>query len=210
MVTTQTLDKPGLINFLQKHADDEIEKLKELIFGGNPSAALDTLFELAAAYENADDAIQTILNELSTKLTKEAFNSFVEEYNAFKLSVDESIDNLNKVDRYKYVKDVGDVRYSVYLIKRNGIVTANIAISLPGGGAVTSWLSDIIPLEFRPDSNFITHARAYITKPNSPVELIHASVTIATHGGIGLTPHQNPDPIYGMAFDLTATYVMAS
>ncbi|MBE8578680.1 phage tail protein, partial [Vibrio sp. OPT18] len=30
VVTTQTLDKPGLINFLQKYADDEIEKLKEL------------------------------------------------------------------------------------------------------------------------------------------------------------------------------------
>ncbi|MBE8575826.1 hypothetical protein, partial [Vibrio sp. OPT18] len=194
VVTTQTLDKPGLINFLQKYADDEIEKLKELIFGGNPSAALDTLFELAAAYENADDAIQTILNELSTKLTKEAFNSFVEEYNAFKLSVDESIGNLNKVDRYEYIKDVGDVRYSVYLIKRNGIVMANIGILLTSGAAVTSWLSDIIPLEFRPHFPITIAARAYKTKPGSPVELILASATIATHGGIALTPHQNTDP----------------
>ena len=45
--------------------NDAINKLKELIFGGNPSAALDTLFELAAAYEGSEDAIKTILAELS-------------------------------------------------------------------------------------------------------------------------------------------------
>ena len=87
VVTAQTLDKPGLISFLQRYADEEVKKLKELIFGGNPSAALDTLFELANAYEGAADSIQNILNTLSTKLPTSTFETFQATYNQWKSQI---------------------------------------------------------------------------------------------------------------------------
>ncbi|EIA0803420.1 tail fiber protein [Vibrio vulnificus] len=91
VVTAQTLDKPGLISFLQRYADEEVKKLKELIFGGNPSAALDTLFELANAYEGAEDLIQNILNTLSTKLPTSTFETFQATYNQWKAQIQEQV-----------------------------------------------------------------------------------------------------------------------
>ncbi|EMD1175073.1 tail fiber protein [Vibrio harveyi] len=91
VVTAQTLDKPGLISFLQRYADEEVKKLKELIFGGNPSAALDTLFELANAYEGAADSIQNILNSLSTKLPSSTFETFQTAYNQWKAQIQEQV-----------------------------------------------------------------------------------------------------------------------
>ncbi|MCX2788333.1 tail fiber protein [Vibrio sp. Sgm 5] len=87
VVTAQTLDKPGLISFLQRYADEEVKKLKELIFGGNPSAALDTLFELSNAYEDAADSIQSVLNTLSTKLPTSTFETFQTTYNQWKSQI---------------------------------------------------------------------------------------------------------------------------
>ncbi|HHP0469595.1 TPA: recombinase family protein [Vibrio harveyi] len=91
VVTAQTLDKPGLISFLQRYADEEVKKLKELIFGGNPSAALDTLFELANAYEGAADSIQNILNTLSIKLSTSTFETFQTTYHQWKAQIQEQV-----------------------------------------------------------------------------------------------------------------------
>lgn len=76
VVTVETLDKPSLIASLQQFATDKANRVKEELFGGLPSATLDTFVEVGNALQETGDAVATLFRQISEKLSITEFNEF--------------------------------------------------------------------------------------------------------------------------------------
>lgn len=89
VVTVATLDKPELIAALKKFTTDNIAQLKEFIYGGTPSAELDTITEICKALQDTGNAVGALFKNISEKLAITTFN----EYKAFVTSQIDELKN---------------------------------------------------------------------------------------------------------------------
>lgn len=76
VVTVDTLDKPALIATLKAFSVNAANTVKEELFGGLPSATLDTFVEVGDALQQAGDAVATLFRQIAEKLPATTFDEF--------------------------------------------------------------------------------------------------------------------------------------
>lgn len=104
VVTVEALNKPKLVSDLKKYTDDSLRQLKDFIFGGEPSAALDTIKEISDAFTATGDAIQAIYTTIEQKLSISVFNEYKIQINSKFDSIISSIGEklaISAFDSYK-------------------------------------------------------------------------------------------------------------
>lgn len=93
VVTVETLDKPSLITSLQQFATDKANRVKEELFGGLPSATLDTFVEVGNALQETGDAVATLFEKISEKLSIATFNEY---RNTVSIALNSKLDKTGK------------------------------------------------------------------------------------------------------------------